>query len=250
MDRPRSRRETFRRREAMAAGAFLLLVVLLAAANTRNLATRVGKVSAAEKPFGLPFSSPPGVNTWLLIQPYGNTAFAYRNRVSVYGAGQGLHFGLDFAARCGTPIVSVGEGIVSEVDNPNHGAGPHNLTIDHPNQIASFYGHLLETPTLTVGQEVKAGEVIALSGDPDETCMGRPHLHLELRDAPSHRRATNPILMIDADWDRIALAGSYPIAFQQDFDNPGRWQTLYDQPETLFGGPLLNDFGASWPPNW
>lgn len=232
------------------AGGLMLLVALQSGADGQVLGSRLENVSAAEKPFRLPFSSPPGLDTWLLIQPYGNTAFAYRNRVSVYGAGQGLHFGLDFAARCGTPVVSVGDGIVSEVDNPNHGAAPHNLTIDHPNQIASFYGHLLETPDLEVGQEVKAGEVIARSGDPDETCTGRPHLHLELREAPSHRRAINPILMIDADWDRIALAGGSPVSFQQDLADPRHWQTLYDQPETLFGGPLLNDFAASWPPNW
>jgi murein DD-endopeptidase MepM/ murein hydrolase activator NlpD len=205
---------------------------------------------AQEKPFRLPFDTPPGLDTWLLTQAYGNTAFAYRNRTSVYGAGQGIHFGLDFAARCGTPVVAVGDGVVSEVDNFSHGAGPHNLTIDHPNQIASFYGHLLETPDIQVGQEVKAGEFVAKTGDPDGTCTGRPHLHLELRDAPSHRTAINPVTMIDADWDRIALAGAFPLAFQQDFADPRRWQSLYDQPETLFGGPLLNDFDSSWPPNW
>jgi len=61
----------------------------------------------AAKPFSLPFAEPPGPGTWLLTQTYGNTTGAYYWRRTVYGAGQGLHFGIDFAARCGTPIVAL-----------------------------------------------------------------------------------------------------------------------------------------------
>lgn len=199
-------------------------------------------------PFRLPFEGPPGPDTWLLIQPYGNTTFAYRTRRSVYAAGQGLHFGLDLAAPCGTPVVAIGDGTVVEVDNAYHGAGPHNLVIDHPNGYASLYGHLLLRPQVAIGQEVGAGEVVALSGDPDLTCTSRPHLHLEIRDAPAHRRAFNPLALIDADWHQIALAGGAPWRFEQDLSQPRRWQDLLDQPEILFGGPLLNDYAEAWPP--
>src|SRR5438128_1932380 len=85
---------------------------------------------AQSKPFGLPFAEPPGPSTWLLIQGYGNTATAYRWRVSQYGAGQGLHFGIDLSARCGTPVIAIGDGTVLKVDAAEHGAGPHNLLID------------------------------------------------------------------------------------------------------------------------
>lgn len=209
-----------------------------------------GAIVQNDRPFRLPFSDGPGVSTWLLIQPYGNTAFAYRGRWSLYGGGQGLHFGVDFAARCGTPILAIGHGTVSEVDNPGHGAGPHNLTIDHPNQLASFYGHLLEKPTLDIGQAVVAGQPVALSGDPDETCTSRPHLHLEIRDAPSHRHAYNPMAFIDADWQRMILAGSSAAAFEQDLAKPRQWQTLFQQPDVTFGGPRLNDYDLPWPPSW
>jgi len=147
----------------------------------------------AERPFGLPFVEPPGPSTWLMVQPYGNTVGAFRQRNTTYRAGQGLHFGIDFAARCGTPVVAIGDGVVSEVDAMFHGAGPHNLTIDHPNGYASFYGHLLERPALSPGQPVRRGQVVAKVGDPDGTCRSRPHLHLEIRDAPGHRRAYNPV---------------------------------------------------------
>lgn len=217
-------------------------------ASPRESAANTVANPKSEPLFRLPFSLPPGPSTWLLIQPYGNTLFAYRLRTSMYVSGQGFHFGIDLSARCGTPVVAIGDGTVVEVDSAAHGAGPHNLMIDHPNGYASFYGHLLERPSLRPGQTVQAGQEVALSGDPDGTCTSRPHLHLEIRDAPSHRHAFNPVPLIDADWDRIALAGGSPLRFEQDLDSPQAWQDLYDQPEITFGGRLLNAYDSAWPP--
>ncbi len=198
-------------------------------------------------PFILPFASSPGPDTWLLGQPYGNTVGAYFQRNIFYQAGQGLHFGLDFSALCGTEIISIGDGIVSEVDGP-HGSWPHNLVIDHPNGYSSFYGHLLERADLIPGQKVKQGQVIALSGDSFGTCHSAPHLHMEIRNN-YHHRTYNPVLLIDADWDSLALIGSFSRGFERDLINPRQWQTLYDQPEVFFGGPLLNEYEQPWPPD-
>jgi len=197
-------------------------------------------------PFVLPFADPPGPSSWLLGQPYGNTTGAYVNRNIFYRAGQGLHFGLDFSAPCGTEIIAIGDGIVSEVDS-GHGSPPHNLMIDHPNGYSSFYGHLLETPDLIPGQEVKQGEVIALSGDSFSTCRSAPHLHLELR-SNYHDRAYNPVPLIRADWDSLTLIGSFGQGFERDLANPRQWQTIEDQPTVIFGSPLLNEFSKPWPP--
>ncbi len=199
-------------------------------------------------PFILPFAAPPGPDTWLLGQPYGNTVGAYRQRNIFYQAGQGLHFGLDFSAPCGTEIMAIGDGIVSEVDS-SHGSWPHNLTIDHPNGYSSFYGHLLEKSNLAPGQPVKQGEVIALSGDSFGTCHSAPHLHLEIRNN-YHNHAYNPVPLIQADWDSLALIGSFSRGFEQDLTNPHRWQTLSDQPDVTFGGPLLNEYEQPWPPDF
>jgi murein DD-endopeptidase MepM/ murein hydrolase activator NlpD len=197
--------------------------------------------------FSLPFNAPSGPGTWLMGQTYGNTVFAYRQRRTFYSAGQGLHFGIDLAAPCGTPVLAIGDGIVVGVDQSFHGAGPHNLMIDHPNGYASFYGHLRDRPALSPGDEVRQGQQVAVSGDPDLTCTSRPHLHLEIRDAPGHRRAFNPVNLIDADWDRLALIGSTAVGFQQELADPRRWQLLDDQPEVSFGGSLLNDYPDPWP---
>lgn len=200
--------------------------------------------------FRLPFADPPGPSTWLLGQLYGNTTGAYRNRRAFYEAGQGIHFGIDLSARCGYPIVSVGDGVVTKVDELAHGSAPHNLMIDHPNGYASFYGHLLERPALQVGQAVKAGEVVAKVGDPDSTCTSRPHLHLEIRNTGAYNQAFNPVRLIDADWDALALVGSFGSGYARDLDDPRRWQNMVDQPDIHFWGPMLNNYDNPWPPDW
>jgi hypothetical protein len=205
------------------------------------------QIAPPARQFGLPFLTAPGYNTWLLGQLYGNTVGAYRQRFSSYSAGQGIHFGMDFSARCGTPVVAIGDGVVVEVDGP-HGSPPHNMVINHSGGLSSFYGHLLERPSLRIGQQVRRGQVIAKSGDSQSTCSGAPHLHLEIRDH-SHQRFFNPIPYIAADWDSIALAGSFGgRGFQRDLNNPRRWQQPDQQPQARRGGAILANFARTWPP--
>jgi murein DD-endopeptidase MepM/ murein hydrolase activator NlpD len=204
-----------------------------------------------ERPFRLPFADPPSPSTWLLGQTYGNTTGAYRQRRVSYEAGQGIHFGIDLSARCGTPVTAVGDGVVTKVDALEHGSAPHNLMIDHANGYASFYGHLLERPNLEPGQRVSAGEAVALSGDPDgPACNSRPHLHLEIRNAGLYNQAFNPIKLIDADWEALALVGAFGVGFARDLQDPRRWQSLEDQPDISFWGPMLNDYDNPWPQDW
>lgn len=210
------------------------------------LATAQGEAKAI---FGLPFAEPPGPDTWLLGQAYGNTTGAFARRREWYRAGQGIHFGIDFSARCGTPVVAIGDGVVLKVDAREHGSAPHNLLIAHPNGYVSLYGHLLERPPLRVGQRVRRGEVIGLTGDPDLTCASRPHLHLEIRDR-TLSRAFNAHRLIEADWDALMLIGAFGRSFQRDLDAPRKWQTVFDQPDIRFGGPLINEFKNTWPRDW
>jgi hypothetical protein len=203
----------------------------------------------SERPFRLPFARPPGPATWLLAQPYGNTTGAYSQRYTTYGASGGIHFGVDLAAACGTEIVAIADGVVFAVDGP-FGSPPHNLMIDHPQlDYASMYGHLLQTPNLRPGTVVKKGQVVALVGDSSNDCTRRPHLHLEIRDL-KHVRKYNPVMLIEANWDNLALTGNSGRDFMHDLAEPRKWQTLYDQPEARTGGPIVNDFANTWPLDW
>lgn len=199
--------------------------------------------SAAEQAFRSPFATLPGPTTWFIGQWYGNTIWAHDNP---YSTGQGLHFGIDFNTVCGTQVLAIGDGVVFAVDGP-YGAAPHNLVIEHPNGFLSLYGHLLERPTIAVGTPVRAGDPVALSGDPAGRCDLDPHLHLEIRRA-GMRETVNPVPLMNLDWRR-ATAGirRNGTTFERDPDNPGRWATIADQPDVAFGGVLLNRYGRGWP---
>lgn len=228
----------------------LIVGLILFAGIWASSAPVAAQTPASNKPFILPFKEPPGPDTWLMAQPYGNTVGAYRRRDTTYRAGQGIHFGVDFSAPCGTELIAMADGVVFAADNLNFGSAPHNLMLDHPDLgYATFYGHLLERPNLQPGQRVQAGDVIALTGDPADTCYGRPHVHVEIRDL-RHVRKYNPVLLVEANWDNLALIGPFSRAFERDLDNPRKWQHLDDQPETVIGGPLLNDYANPWPPDW
>jgi murein DD-endopeptidase MepM/ murein hydrolase activator NlpD len=229
-------------------GALGLAWVLLAARPAAAQVPVTPPPVPATPPFRLPFDAAPGVDTWLVTQWYGNTQFAYHWRRLWYEAGQGMHFGLDFGAPCGTEVVAIGDGVVTFADSTRFGSGPHNLLIDHGNGFVSLYGHLLETPELRPGDVVRRGQVIGLSGDPDLTCVSRPHLHLEIRDS-SYHYAYNPVQMIATDWDTLALFGPRS-GFQRDLENPRRWVTPVDQPVVDFWAGPLNDYLRPWPPDW
>ncbi len=223
----------------------LLLLALLGAA-VLGAALPVGRAGAAP-PFGPPLGGTPGPDRWFISQWYGNTVWAYQNRAAVYGAGQGIHFGVDFAAPCGTPVLAIGDGTVFATDGP-YGSAPHNLVIRHPNGLFSLYGHLLERPKLAVGTAVRAGQAVALVGDPaGERCDIEPHVHLEIRRA-GMSEAVNPVPLVALDWDRASIGlRRNGLRFALDLDDPQPWTTPYDQPDITFGQALINDFPRVWP---
>lgn len=214
------------------------------------LATLAGgtRAQTSERPLILPFQDPPGPDTWLLGQAYGNTVGAFNFGSQWYSAGQGLHFGLDFPAPCGTPLVAVADGEVTYVDNLSFGSAPHNVILRHPEiGLSTLYGHLQSRSELIEGQPIKQGDFVGYSGDPDGTCDSRPHLHLEIRSA-DFRTALNPVIYMDAEWPSLALIGAYSLPFfQMDLNNARRWMSLDDQPPVAFGGARLNGYSASWP---
>jgi murein DD-endopeptidase MepM/ murein hydrolase activator NlpD len=200
------------------------------------------------KPYRLPFARPPGPATWYVIQWYGSTTGAYRTGSGQYSQGQGIHFGVDFAAPCGTEVVAIAPGTVIAADG-DYGSPPHNLVIRHSDGNLSIYGHLLQRPTIPVGSQVAAGQPVALSGDPQSvTCTVAPHLHLEIRKG-GRAVATNPVNYVEADWDSLSLGVQLNnVPFERDLDQSRKWQRPDDQPDIVFGGRLINQFPNAWPP--
>ncbi len=203
----------------------------------------------AAKPYALPLKELPGPTTWLLSQPFGNTVGAYNFGKYWYAGGQGLHFGIDFWTPCGTPVHVIADGVVDQVDNQSFGLEPHNLTIFHPQLgSTSVYGHLSARPTVSKGQPVRQGDQVAFTGDPERTCTGRPHLHLEIRNT-DYGIAYNPIPLIEADWPMLSSIGYQGFGgFIKDLYAPKRWQAIDDQPVVDFNEAPLNSYREAWPP--
>jgi murein DD-endopeptidase MepM/ murein hydrolase activator NlpD len=87
-----------------------------------------------------------------------------------------MHTGMDFSAAIGTPIYATGDGVVETADGEASGYGNH-VVINHGFGYETLYGHMSKI-LVTVGQEVKRGEVIGLVGSTG-TSSG-PHCHYEV----------------------------------------------------------------------
>ncbi len=124
-----------------------------------------------------------GVIKWpldkvIITQYFGNTPFATANAQIYKGKG---HNGIDLGASIGTPIKAVLNGVVEGVGNTDlacKGASYGKwVMIRHPNGLSSVYAHL-SLSSVTKGQTVNTGEVIAYSGDTGY--VTGPHLHFTL----------------------------------------------------------------------
>ncbi|MDF3820788.1 peptidoglycan DD-metalloendopeptidase family protein [Leptospira sp. 96542] len=86
------------------------------------------------------------------------------------------HDGLDMANATGTPIFAAGPGRVARVTYANTGYG-HHVIIQHEYGFSTLYGHCSRI-FVRVGQEVRAGEMIAEVGATGN--VTGPHLHYEV----------------------------------------------------------------------
>lgn len=87
-----------------------------------------------------------------------------------------MHAGFDIRAAMRTPVYSVADGLVVECGNG--GAYGKLVVVDHGGGMSTAYAHL-DARLVEVGQEVRAGDQIALSGRSGNATT--PHLHFEVR---------------------------------------------------------------------
>ncbi|WP_128817806.1 M23 family metallopeptidase [Streptomyces sp. S063] len=102
------------------------------------------------------------------------------------------HSGQDFAVPIGTPVSAVHTGTVVKAGPNGAGDGPaygNAVVIKHSNGKYSQYAHLSKV-NVKIGQQVKTGQKIALSGNTGNS--SGPHLHFEIRTTPNYGSALNP----------------------------------------------------------
>jgi murein DD-endopeptidase MepM/ murein hydrolase activator NlpD len=92
------------------------------------------------------------------------------------------HLGVDFAAPTGTPVRTIGDGVVSFA-GWQRGYG-NVIEITHKNQQSTLYAHLSRID-VRKGQRLEQGEVIGAVGSTGVSTG--PHLHFEFRDKGVHQ---------------------------------------------------------------
>ena len=94
------------------------------------------------------------------------------------------HRGTDYCVPRGTPVIAVADGEVrSAIYRKEDG---NTVEIDHTKRLRTLYCHLSKL-LVKNGQEVKRGDVIALSGNTGTLTGPNPHLHFQVIEVyPNH----------------------------------------------------------------
>ncbi len=107
-----------------------------------------------------------------------NLVSGFGIRINPFHKGNYHHDGIDIALTKGTEVLAAGNGKVASYGLSNLEGGYGNyIEIDHGNGIISRYSHL-EKISVTWGQKISQGQVIALSGSSGGSVA--PHLHFEV----------------------------------------------------------------------
>lgn len=130
-----------------------------------------------------------GVLAWPVENPYitqyfGLTSFALSGAYGYDKSGEPIpHRGVDFRASIGTPLLATASGKVRYTENMDAYSGCVSygkwVLIDHENGLTTFYAHL-SLIKVSIGQEVKRGDVIGYSGNTGYSTG--PHLHFSVFD--------------------------------------------------------------------
>jgi hypothetical protein len=135
-----------------------------------------------------------------ITQRFGANPLSYR----VFGLAG--HNGLDLGVLEGTPVKAAAAGTVNRACMDGSGYGNH-VRIQHDEDSVTLYAHL-STMKVKVGQQVKAGQVIGLSGNTGNSTG--PHLHFEVRmpgGPEGYGGAVDPLLV-------LAKKVAQPILYQ------------------------------------
>lgn len=107
---------------------------------------------------------------------FGTLSSYFGQRIDPFSGMGAFHAGVDIVVPTGTPVRVTADGHVSFV-GVNGGYG-RLVVVEHPDGVQTYYAHLTSFRVF-VGQEVRAGDVIANSGSTGRSQS--PHLHYEVR---------------------------------------------------------------------
>jgi len=133
---------------------------------------------------------------------YGFITQQFRERPEVYSKfGLPGHEGIDFQAPNGSEIYAVAEGTVSEVrldgnSDPARKPYGNQVRVQHADGYETIYAHLQQV-TVTVGQAVKAGQLIGLADNTGNSAGAHLHFSLKKKGATAAKETDYPYDLID-----------------------------------------------------
>lgn len=101
---------------------------------------------------------------------------SFGGRSDPFSGEGGFHTGIDLAAPVGTPVHVTADGVVTTAGWS--GGYGRLVIVDHGNGVETYYAHLSEF-LVVPGEELRRGQVIALSGGTGRATG--PHIHYEVR---------------------------------------------------------------------
>lgn len=122
--------------------------------------------------------------------PPSTVSSEYGPRESPGPGGSTFHEGMDFAPGEGMPIPAAASGTV-ELAGTNGGFG-NCVIINHGNGLKTLYGHMQSTPSVTVGQQVSAGQIIGAVGNTGVSFGAHLHFEVHVNGAPVNPRTKLP----------------------------------------------------------
>jgi murein DD-endopeptidase MepM/ murein hydrolase activator NlpD len=103
--------------------------------------------------------------------------------------GRRRHQGIDLLAPAGTQLVAVASGIIARLSNVDGGRGGISLWLRDTRGTAYYYAHNQHN-LVRLGQQVKAGQLLARVGTTGNARGGPPHLHFQIH--PGGGRPVSP----------------------------------------------------------
>ena len=147
----------------------------------------------------------PRTSPYVLPYPVGQTYPLHQGNCSTGGHHGVCRYSYDFLMPIGSPVTAAREGVVVQTLEgfPDGGPSENWVKIRHADGTLAAYSHL-HSVLVKVGQSVRAGDLIALSGNSGQT-GGVPHLHFHVTPC------SEPV-----------SCGTLPVTFRNADPNPGR----------------------------
>ncbi|MBW4433440.1 MAG: M23 family metallopeptidase [Pelatocladus maniniholoensis HA4357-MV3] len=136
-------------------------------------------IRASSSPSPTPSVNTPAVQiTGYPLASMAQVGFPYGWQLNPKNGEVFFHSGIDLLAAIGTPVNAIAPGTIVFVGD--RGTYGNLVIINHSGGLQSRYAQL-ESIKVSLGQQVKQGEVLGTVGQTGQPTISQPHLHFEIR---------------------------------------------------------------------